>query len=213
MVLYSLDKVIEQPGNGTSQKKTGYTLTITNTSSLYDYFYGYFMVSKELQKADGSGKGISIIKRGRPLIKRMVVKSVGKILYDSDIDDIHRIVNPKKMLEYEDSYVSLMIGKTLRSFYKREDPELEEIDIYRKTLKNGKNIPLYKYSFFEELKKKMLTPMQLTFEVDLNDDEDEMFHREVAYDGLVVVTRLYLCIPSMVPKCGMYDEFVKDLFY
>jgi len=198
--------------NKNYQKKTGYTFTITDTSSLFDYFYGYFKVTKELQKADGSGDGISIINRGRPLIKRMVIKSAGKILYDSDIDDIHRIVNPKKMLEYKDAFSSLMLEKTLWCVYRREDPEFEKRDSYYKITKNGKTIPLYRYSFFEELKNKMLPPMQLTFELDLNDDEDEMFHKEAAYDGLVVVTRLYLCIPRLVPKYGMYDEFVKDCY-
>jgi len=199
------------PENKNYQKKTGYKLTITDTSSLFDYFYGYFEVSKELQKADGSGDGISIINRGRPLIKRMVIKSAGKILYDSDIGDIHRIVDPKKMLEYEDAFRSLMLEKTLFCVYRGEDPDFKKRDPYCKITKNGKIIPLYRYSFFEELKNKMLPPMQLTFELDLN-DEDEMFHKEAAYDGLVVVTRLYLCIPIMIPKDGMYDEFVKDCY-
>ena len=56
MVRFSLDNIIEQPGNNNSQKKTGYKFTITDRSTFFDYFNGYFEVTKELQKkADGAG--------------------------------------------------------------------------------------------------------------------------------------------------------------
>ena len=213
MARFFPDNIIEQPENNNYQKKTGYKFTITDRSSLFDYFYGYFGVSKELQKADGSDledvEEISIINGACFLIKHMVIKSDGKILYDSDSDDIHRIVNPKKMLEYKDGFYRSVVRKTLWRVYTSEDPDFEEMQILSRDRQNDEMIPLYRYSFFEELKNKMLPPMQLTFELDLNDD-DEMIHKAAAYDGRVVVTRLHLCLPRMVPKDGMYGEFVKD---
>ena len=53
-------------------------------------------------------------------------------------------------------------------------------------------IPLNRYSFFEELNDKMLVPMQLQFNIELNSD-DELLHTvyNVAV-GLVVVNRFLL---------------------
>ena len=107
MTRFSLDNIIEQPGNNNSQKKTGYKFTITDRSSFFDYFNGYFEVSKELQKkADGAGYAaadrISMINGSHSLIKHMVIKSAGKIVYESD--NIHRITNTKNLLEYSDDF-------------------------------------------------------------------------------------------------------------
>ena len=56
MVEFYPNDIIEQPGNNNSQKKTGYKFTINDRSTFFDYFNGYFEVTKELQKkADGSG--------------------------------------------------------------------------------------------------------------------------------------------------------------
>ena len=55
-VRFHLDNVIEQPANNQSQKKTGYRFTINDRSTMFDFFNGYFEVTKELQKrADGAG--------------------------------------------------------------------------------------------------------------------------------------------------------------
>ena len=55
-VRFHLDNVIEQPANGQHQKKTGYRFTINDRSTMFDFFNGYFEVTKELQKiADGVG--------------------------------------------------------------------------------------------------------------------------------------------------------------
>ena len=47
-VRFHLDNVIEQPGNNQSQKKTGYRFTINDRSTMFDFFNGYFEVTKEL---------------------------------------------------------------------------------------------------------------------------------------------------------------------
>ena len=55
-VRFHLDNVIDLPPNTQHQKKTGYRFTINDRSTMFDYFNGYFEVSKQLQQiADGSG--------------------------------------------------------------------------------------------------------------------------------------------------------------
>jgi len=227
MVRFSLDNIIGQPGNNNSQKKTGYKFTITDRSTLFDYFNGYFEVTKELQKkADGSGFAaadrISMINGSHSIIKHMVIKSAGKIVYDSD--NIHRISNVKNLLEYSDDF-SRSIAKNSFWYLDTDDSTANTNSGFEArrilTQANQNNggggaksineiIPLNRYSFFEELEDKMLPPMQLTFELDLNDD-DELIHKAAAADnGRVVVTRFYLWLPRMIPKDSAYGEFVKD---
>ena len=45
-VRFHLDNVIEQPGNNQSQKKTGYRFTINDRSTMFDFFNGYYEVTK-----------------------------------------------------------------------------------------------------------------------------------------------------------------------
>ena len=97
-VRFHLDNVIEQPANNQSQKKTGYRFTINDRSTMFDFFNGYFEVTKELQKrADGAGYAaadrITMINGSHSLIRHMVIKSSGKIVYESD--NLHRITNVK----------------------------------------------------------------------------------------------------------------------
>ena len=104
-VRFHLDNVIEQPANAAAQKKTGYRFTINDRSTMFDFFNGYFEVSKELQKlATGVGYAaadrITLINGSHSLIRHMVIKSSGKIVYESD--NLHRITNAKNLLEYSE---------------------------------------------------------------------------------------------------------------
>ena len=227
MVRFSLDNVIEVPGNNNSQKKTGYKFTINDRSTFFDYFNGYFEVTKELQKkADGAGYAaadrITIINGAHSLIKHMVIKSAGKIVYESD--NIHRITNAKNLLEYSDDF-SRSVAKN--SFWyldtngstANSNTGFEARRILTQATNNDGSggaksineiIPLNRYSFFEELEDKMIPPMQLTIEITLNDDSELIHKAAAADDGRVVVTRFYLWLPKMVPKDSEFDEFVKD---
>ena len=106
-VRFHLDNVIEQPANNQGQRKSGYRFTINDRSTMFDFFNGYFEVTKELQKrADGSGYAaadrITIINGSHSLIRHMAIKSSGKIVYESD--NLHRITNVKNLLEYSDDF-------------------------------------------------------------------------------------------------------------
>ena len=227
IVKFELDNVIEQPGNNNSQKKTGYKFTINDRSSYFDYFNGYFEVTKELQKkADGAGYAaadrITMINGSHSLIKHMVIKSAGKIVYESD--NIHRITNAKNLLEYSDDF-SRSVAKN--SFWyldtNRSTANTNTGFEARRILTQATNndgsggaksineiIPLNRYSFFEELEDKMLTPMQLTIEITLNNDSELIHKAAAADDGRVVVTRFHLWLPQMKPKDSAYNEYVKD---
>ena len=71
-------------------------------------------------------------------------------------------------------------------------------------------IPLNRFSFFEELEDKMLVPMQLQFEITLNNDE-ELIHMANGTDaGRVVVNRFLLWVPRLTPKDSLADKFVSS---
>ena len=64
-------------------------------------------------------------------------------------------------------------------------------------------IPLNRYSFFEELEDKMLVPMHLELNIQLQDD-NELVYRANGVDGdalaRVVVTKFQLWVPKLTPK-------------
>ena len=229
-VRFHLDNVIVQPANNQSQKKTGYRFTINDRSTMFDFFNGYFEVSKELQKiADGLGYAavdrVTIINGSHSLIRHMVIKSSGKIVYESD--NIHRITNVKNILEYSDDY-SRSVAKNSFWYLDSDDTtantntgfearklltqRVGEVDNPVQTAAKSINeiIPLNRYSFFQELERKMLPPMQLTIELTLNEDSELIHKAAAADDGRVVVKRLYLWLPRLVPKDSMYSKFVSE---
>ena len=226
-VRFHLDNVIEQPANAAAQKKTGYRFTINDRSTMFDFFNGYFEVSKELQKlADGVGYAaadrITLINGSHSLIRHMVIKSSGKIVYESD--NLHRITNAKNLLEYSEDY-SRSVAKNSFWYLDSDDTTantnigFEARRILTQAVNNdggggaksiNETIPLNRYSFFQELERKMLPPMQLTIELTLNEDS-ELIHKAAAADaGRVVVKRLYLWLPRLVPKDSMYSKFVSE---
>ena len=226
-VRFHLDNVIEQPANNQSQKKTGYRFTINDRSTFFDFFNGYFEVTKELQKkANGNGYAaadrITMINGSHSLIKHMVIKSSGKIVYESD--NLHRITNVKNLLAYSDDY-SRSVAKN-SFWYIDTDSTTANTNLgfeARRILSQAnaddggggariinEMIPLNRYSFFQELERKMLPPMQLTIEITLNEDNELIHKANAAAAGRVVVKRLYLWLPRLIPKDSMYSNFVSE---
>ena len=72
-------------------------------------------------------------------------------------------------------------------------------------------IPLNRFSFFEELFDKMLVPMQLQFEITLQDDK-ELIHMPAngTDEGRVVVNRFLLWVPRLIPKDSLASKFVSS---
>ena len=218
-VRFHLDNVIEQAANNQSQKKTGYRFTINDRSTFFDFFNGYFEVTKQLQKrADGTGfvpeDRITMINGSSSLIRHMVIKSSGKIVYESD--NLHRITNVKNLLEYSDDF-SRSVAKNsfwyidTNSTTANTNSGFEARRILTQRAQSiNEMIPLNRYSFFQELERKMLSPMQLTIELTLNEDS-ELIHMANGTDaGRVVVKRLYLWLPRLIPKDSLYSNFVSE---
>ena len=194
---------------------------------MFDFFNSYLEVTKELQKkADGAGYAqadrITMINGSHSLIRHMVIKSSGKIVYESD--NLHRITNVKNLLEYSDDY-SRSVAKN--SFWYLDtdgttantNTGFEARRILTQAAQNNggggvksinEMIPLNRYSFFQELERKMLPPMQLTIELTLNEDSELIHKAAGADDGRVVVKRLYLWIPKLIKKDSMYSTFVSE---
>ena len=69
-------------------------------------------------------------------------------------------------------------------------------------------IPLNRYSFFEELNNQMLVPMQLQFNIELQNDGELIYKLAALEEGRVVVNRFLLWVPKLIPKDMLYDKFV-----
>ena len=184
----------------------------------FDFYNGYFEVTKELQKrADGAGYAaadrITLINGSHSLIRHMVIKSSGKIVYESD--NLHRITNAKNLLEYSGDF-SRSVAKN--SFWYLDSDTttaatntgFEQRRILTQAAQNNggggpksinENIPLNKY---------MLPPMQLQIELTLNNDSELIHKAAAADDGRVVVKRFYLRLPKLIPKDSLYSEFVTE---
>ena len=94
LVRFQLDSVIRAPTNDTYQKNDGYIFTINDRSAYYDWYNAYFEVQFQLQKkADGAGYAaadrITVINGSHSLINHMVIKSAGKIIYNTT--DLHKV--------------------------------------------------------------------------------------------------------------------------
>ena len=84
LVRLQLQDVIRAPANNQHQTKNANKFTINDRSSFYDWHNAYFELQVQLQKlADGNGYAaadrVTVINSGYSLIKRLMIKSEGKI--------------------------------------------------------------------------------------------------------------------------------------
>ena len=228
LVRYQLDDVIRLPGDAQHQVKNGYKFTINDRSSFYDWYNAYFEVQFQLQKlADGDGYAdadrVTVINNSHSLIKHLMIKSAGKIVYDTD--NLHNVTFVKNLLEYSDDYSRSVAKNSL--WYLDTDATTANTNLgfeARRLLTKaadddqlavgGKNvnvlIPLNRWSFFEELNDKMLVPMQLQFNIEINSDEELVHKLQATAAGRVVINRFILWVPRLTPRDSMYDKFVSS---
>ena len=228
LVRYQLDDVLRLPGNNQPQDKNGYKFTINDRSSFYDWYNAYFEVQFQLQKlADGDGYAaadrVTVINNSHSLIKHLMIKSAGKIVYDTD--NIHNVTFIKNLLEYSDDYSRSVAKNSL--WYLDTDGTTANTNIgfvarHEMTKAaadgalnlGGKDvktiIPLNRWSFFEELNDKMLVPMQLQFNIGLNSDDEIVHKAQAVDDARVVINRFILWVPRLTPRDSMYDKFVSS---
>ena len=227
LVRYQLDDVIRLPGNDQHQLKNGYKFTINDRSSFYDWYNAYFEVQFQIQtlaagQSYADASRITVINNSHSLIKHLMIKSTGKIVYDTD--NLHNVTFVKNLLEYSDDFSRSVEKNSL--WYLDTDATTANTNIgyeARRLLTKAAQddalgvgrdvdvlIPLNRWSFFEELNDKMLVPMQLQFNIEINSD-DELVHKvhDVAA-ARVVIKRVILWVPRLTPRDSMYDKFVSS---
>ena len=218
LVRFQLDDVIRAPANRQHQDKNGYKFTINDRSSFYDWYNAYFEVQFQVQKLeDGTAYGaerITVINGSHSLIRHIMIKSAGKIVYDTD--NLHKVTFVKNLLEYSDDY-SKSVAKNSLWYLDTNDTTANTNTGYeaRRLLTTGKKdvnviIPLNRYSFFEELESRMLVPMQLQFNIHLQNDDELILMANGVAAGRVVINRFLLWVPRLTPKDSMYDMFVSS---
>ena len=104
VVRFQLDDVIRAPGNNQRPETNGYKVTINDRSSFFDWYHGIMEVRFQLQKlADGAGYAvadrITVINGSHSLLKHLMMKSAGKIVYDTD--NLHHVTFAKTFLSIQ----------------------------------------------------------------------------------------------------------------
>lgn len=220
LVRFQLDDVIRAPANGQHQAKNGYRFTINDRSAFYDWHNAYFEVQFQVQKlADGAAYGadrITVISGSHSLINHLMIKSAGKIVYDTD--NLHKVTFVTNIMEYSGDYGG-SVGKNSLWCLDTDNRIANNTQNLgfeaRRLLTTGnKNvnviIPINRFSFFESLEDKMLIPMHLEFSWQPQND-DELLQKSAAVDdGRVVLNRLLLWVPKLTPKDSLYEQFISS---
>ena len=164
---------------------------------------------------------ITVINGAHSLINHMMIKSAGKIVYDTN--NLHKVTFVKNLLEYSDDY-SRSVAKN-SFWYLDTDNTTADTNkgfearrlLTKEQVANGGApdinviIPLNRYGFFEELEDRILVPMQLQFNIQLQNDDELIYMGDVPPDdGRVVINRFLLWVPKLTPRDSLYDEFVDN---
>ena len=208
-VRIGLDKPLTIPGNNQHQEKNNYKFTVTDRDNWFDWYNAYFRADFTFE-ATADGAVVAADARSAPingsfsLINKLVVKSSGKNIYN--VDNIHKLIFIKNLLGFSDDYA--------RSAAKNQFWYLDTTNsnvtaaaatnqgiIQRGLLAHAgltveTLIPLNRYSFFEELSDKLLPPMQLEFEIELQSDSELIWQND-GTDRRVVVRNLELWVPML----------------
>ena len=182
---------------------------MTDRDNFYDWYNAYFRVDFKFEaKADGANIAghtqSAPINGSFSLIKRLKVSSSGKILYEAD--NIHKGIFIKNLLDFSDDF-SRSVAKN--QFWYLDSDATTETDgnatnagmWARALLSQGglmvqTIIPLNRYSFFETLSDKLLPPMQLEFEIELQNDQEMIFQNN-ATARRIVVRKFELWTPQL----------------
>ena len=217
---FQLDDVIRAPGANQHQVKNGYTFTINDRSSFYDWYNAYFEIRFRVNKlADGTnyagGDRITVINGSHSFINHMMIKSAGKIVYDTD--NLHKVTFVKNLLEYSDDFSRSVAKNSL--WYLDTSNLIANANQNtgfeaRRLLTTGNAvnvaIPLNRYSFFEELNGRILVPMQLQINIELQNDDELLYQAAAADAGRVGIDRFLLWIPKLTPKDSLMSKFISE---
>ena len=208
-VQVKLDTPIELPQNNQFQTKRGYKFTLKDRNNFYDWYNAYFRANYKFEaKANGANIGADTqsapINGSFSLIKSLKISSAGKKLYEAD--NIHKGIFIKNLLDFSDDY-SRSVAKN-QFWYLDEDATTvtdgnatNKGGIRSRALLSHEGlmvetiIPLNRYSFFESLSDRLLPPLQLEFEIELQNDE-EMIWQNDGTARRIVVRKFELWVPQ-----------------
>ena len=217
LVRFDLESVIRPPDPTQEQEKNGYKFTVENRGNFFDWFNAFFEIQFKMDlKANGGDNAdqlSTVINGSHSFIKKLMIKSGGKIIYDTD--NLHLLTFVKNLLEYSDDY-SRSVAKN--SFWYLDtgatavDARNTGFAARRALTSNRKKvnvkIPLNRYSLFEELEGRILPPMQLSFEIQLNQDAEMLFGS--VDTTRVTIDRFYLWVPKLLPKDSLMTKYISD---
>ena len=200
LVRFQLESNIRAPAGGAEQQKNGYKFTVNDRGTFYDWYNAFFELRFKIDlKADGGDNAdaaSTVINGSHSFIRHLVIKSAGKIIYDTD--NLHLVTFIENLLEYSDDYSRTVAKNSLWYLDSNDSTEIRpaQVNTYnsgfhaRQTLTANNSlvnvtIPLNRYSFFEELERRMLPPMQLDFEINLQPDA-ELLHGAVDTTRVVI---------------------------
>ena len=175
LVRFQLESNIRAPANTQEQQKKTYKFIINDRGTFFDWYNAYFEVRFKLDlKANGgnitNATNTTIINDSHSLIKHMVVRSAGKIIYDTD--NLHLVTFVKNLLEYSDDYARSVAKNSL--WYLDTTGTHVVADnlgfVTRRLLTRGRGadgavegqlvdttIPLNRYSFFRRIRRAYVT--------------------------------------------------------
>ncbi|KAL9976581.1 hypothetical protein ACROYT_G013902 [Oculina patagonica] len=207
---FGLDKPITIPGNDQFQAKSGYKFSVTDRDNWFDWYNAYIRADFAFEvKADGTAVAgdtqSAPINGSFSLINKLVVKSAGKPLYN--VDNAHKLIFIKNLLDFSDDY-SRSVAKSQFWYLDTANDDrtaaasTNEGAKARGALAHGgltvnTIIPLNRYSFFEELSDKLLPPMPLELEIQLQSDEELIWQNNNTTHRRIVVKTLELWVPML----------------
>ena len=198
------------PGNNQFQSKTVNKFTVRDRDNFYDWYNAYFRVDFKFE-AKANGGNIDADTESAPvngsfsLIKSLKVLSSGKKLYEAS--NIHKGIFIKNLLDFSDDY-SRSVAKNQFWYLDSDattvtDGNATNVGMRARALLSQGGlmvqtiIPLNRYSFFEGLSDKLLPPMQLEFEIQLQDDQEMIFQNNITDLRRIVVRKFELWTPQL----------------
>ncbi|KAL9981658.1 hypothetical protein ACROYT_G010393 [Oculina patagonica] len=198
---FGLDKPITIPGNTQLQAKSGYKFSITDRDNWFDWYNAYIRADFTFEvTADGTAVAgdapAAPVNGSFSLINKLVVKSAGKPLYN--VDNAHKLIFIKNLLDFSDDYSRSVAKSQFWYLDTANDARTAAASANdgakaRGALAHGGStvntiIPLNRYSFFEELSDKLLPPMPLELEIQLQSDAELIWQNDGTNRRIVVKT-------------------------
>ena len=208
-VQINLDTPLTFPPNNQFQTKRGHEFTVRDRDNFYDWYNAYFRIDFKFEaKANGANIGADTesapINGSFPLIQNLQLSSAGKKLYEAN--NIHKGIFIKNLLDFLDDF-SRSVAKNQFWYLDSDattatDNNATNLGMRARALLSHEGeivktiTPLNRYSFFEGLSDRLLPPLQLEFEIVLQDDREMIFQN----DGTArrsVVRKFELWVPQL----------------